>query len=85
MQVTVTKLQAEMLKKIATSEFTRLNGAEPKNAEDTLTWASDVIETSQDKGVFTSLLNAGLAIHHGDGRDAVVKLSDSGFKVYKLL
>ena len=74
--MTLTPLQAAMLKKIATDELTSVNGAEPESVEETETWAEMIIETAQDKGVFTSLLNAGLAIHGGKGRDAVVSLTD---------
>ena len=31
-----------------------------QSIEETETWANGIIETAQDKGVFTSLLNAGL-------------------------
>lgn len=49
-----------MLKKIATDEMTCVNGAEPESIEEFETWADGIIEIAQDKGVFTSLLNAGL-------------------------
>ena len=37
-----------------------LNGGEPDNAEETTTWANSVLDTPEDKGVFTSMLNVGL-------------------------
>ena len=83
----VTPLQAAMLKKIALNDFTKVNGAEPEtNADIDWVWANTVIEDAQDKGVFTSLLNAGLVQHCGNkGRDACVTLTQAGFDAYKNL
>lgn len=83
----VTPLQAAMIKLIARNEFTKLNGGEPeKHGDIGWVWASSVIEDAQDKGVFTSLVNAGLAEHCGNkGRDACVTLTVAGFKAYKNL
>lgn len=78
-----TKLMLDMLKKIARNELTCVNGAEPENIRETETWADCIIETDQDKGVFTSLLNANLATHGGKGRDAVVALTEEGLAVYR--
>lgn len=80
-----TKLQAAMLQKIARSEFTMVNGAEPEVLLDiNWIWADCIIEDAQDKGVFTSLLNAGLVEHTGGPkRDAGVTLTNAGFKAYK--
>ena len=66
----LTPLQAAMLKKIATDEMTCVNGAEPESIEQTETWDDGIIETAQDKGVFTSLLNARLVSRIGKGRDS---------------
>ena len=46
-------------------------------------WADCIIEDATDKGVFTSLLNAGMVEHGGKGRDAAVNLTDAGFAEYK--
>jgi hypothetical protein len=85
----VTELQAAMIKKIARDEMTCLNGGEPSNVAETETWANGVIETPQDKGVFTSLLNAGLVWHQKEidhGQDAsFLGLTEAGFTVYKSL
>lgn len=81
----VTELEAKMIKAIAEDEFTPLNGVRPTRVNDATTWADCVINTPADKGVFTSLLKKNLAIHHGTGRDAVVSLTDDGFKVYQAL
>lgn len=81
----MTPLQAAMLKRIATDELTELNGAEPENASQAVTWANCVIEDAEDKGVVTSLINAGLVYHEGKKRDALVGLTEEGFKAYKNL
>lgn len=77
-----TELQKKMIVEIAESDYTEVNGARPECPEHTLTWANVVIYDAQDKGVFTSLVNAGLAAHSGSGRDAVVCLTDEGFALY---
>ena len=83
----MTNLQAAMLRKIARSEFTTVNGAEPAALEDVdWVWANVIVEDAEDKGVFTSLVNAGLAEHSGHkGRDAAVTLTEAGFAAYKSL
>jgi hypothetical protein len=50
-----------------------------------LTWQEMIIETAQDKGVFTSLLNSGLVWSNGRGKEAACGLTDSGFAAYKAL
>ena len=82
-----TALQAQMLKTIARNEFTAVNGREPESVDDIYwVWANCVIETAEDKGVFASLVNAGLAEHDGrKGRDACVTLKQAGFEAYKSL
>jgi hypothetical protein len=82
----VTTLQAEMLKNIALDECNPLNGGRPEIADDAHTWASNIIRTAQDKGVFTSLQNANLAWHNGcEGMDAVVYLTEKGFAAFQAL
>lgn len=78
-----TKLQDAMLKKIATDELTPVNGIEPQTRFEAETFADCIIEDAEDKGVFTSLLNAGLVWHAGKGKDAIVGLTDAGFAAYK--
>lgn len=78
-----TPLQQAMIRKIARNEFTPVNGAIPENAANTETWANVIIESAEDKGVFTSLKNAGLVWHSGEnGRDAGVGLTEKGFQVF---
>jgi hypothetical protein len=81
----MTPLQKQMLRSIARSDFTIVNGCEPVALEEvSWVWANTVIETPEDKGVFTSLLNAGLVEHNGlKGRDACITLTAAGFAAYK--
>lgn len=82
----VTPLQARMLVKIARNEMTEINGSEPRNSDEIDVWANCVIETAQDKGTFTSLLNAGLVWHNCPTRlqsDSGCGLTEKGFEVYK--
>jgi N12 class adenine-specific DNA methylase len=84
-EIPATPLQQAMLFKIARSEHTSINGAMPRNAGETETWADTIIETPQDKGVFTSLQNAGLVWHSGEKEDAGVGLTDTGFALYQAI
>jgi hypothetical protein len=88
----VTPLEALMLQKIARNEYTQLNGAEPETTDDTCTYADVIMETPQDKGVFTSLLKKGLVLHWDyrtpqdrSARENLCRLSDIGFVAYKKL
>lgn len=81
----VTALQARMLTRIARDELTELNGDEPETAAQASTYADRVIEDAEDKGTFTSLLNAELVWHAGKKRDAIVGLTEAGFAAYKAL
>ena len=80
----VTALQEQMLAKIILNDFTPLNGNEPEDySEVEPTWADMVIDTQQDKGTFTSLVNAGMAFHEGKGRDAIIGVTQKGYDAYK--
>lgn len=81
----VTKNQAEMINSIAFSEYTLVNGAHPQHPDDiNWVWAGCVIESAEDKGTFTSLVNAGLARHNGhSGKDACVTLTEDGFLAFQ--
>lgn len=81
----ITKLEAEMLSKIARSDFAVANGGEPETLDDIgEVWADVIIETPRDKGVFTSLQGKGLAAHSGGPkREAGVWLTQAGFEAYK--
>lgn len=82
MTVQTTPLQQALIVKIAESEFTEVNGRTPTSLDEIgYVWADTIIEDAQDKGVFTSLLNAGLVEHSG-GKDAGVTLTEEGFKVF---
>ena len=83
----MTPKQAAMIRKIARNDFTPVNGSEPESLSDIdWVWADTVIEDAEDKGAFTSLVNAGLAEHNGHkGRDSCVTLTQAGFDAYKAL
>ena len=78
-----TQLQTKMIVAIAEDLHTPLNGDVPECKEDAHTYAEMIIETAQDKGVFTSLLNAGMVWHVADGRDSICGLTDAGFAEYQ--
>ena len=80
-----TKGQFEMLRNIARSEYQPRNGAEPETFDDLdWIWAEMIIETAEDKGTFTSLVNAGLAEHNGaEDDEACVRLTEAGLDAYK--
>ena len=79
-----TKLQAELLIKIAESEYTPVNGAVPETKEDAgYVWADTIIESKSDGGVFSTLLQAGLVWYQDEGDDSVCGLTDAGFAEYK--
>ena len=75
--------QINFLNKIARDEMTVLNGAAPESAADTLTWTDGIIETAEDKGTATSLINAGLIGINGNGREGTIFLTDEGFAVWQ--
>ena len=81
----MTELQKQMLKKIARSEYSAVNGSEPDSLDDIgQVWADTIIEDAQDKGVFTSLLKEDFVFHTGTGdKDAGVGLTTAGFAAYK--
>jgi len=84
-QPNVTELEAAMLRKIARSEYTTLNGGEPTNADETSTWADCIVDSNADKGVLSSLIQKELVNHYPDGKDSTCQLSELGFKIYKAL
>jgi hypothetical protein len=79
----MTELQAAMIAKIARSEYTPVNGAEPTSRQDTETYQEMIIESNIDKGVFTTLLTAGMVWSTGRGTDAICGLTDTGFAAYQ--
>lgn len=52
-------------------------------AQESRTWTSDIVKTSQDKGVLTSLINAGYVYHQHDGQDSTVELTEKGLDILK--
>jgi hypothetical protein len=85
----MTDLQNAMLKEIARSDYTAVNGKEPECVDDIgEVWVNVVIRTAEDKGVFTSLINAGLAVHLPDPEhraDSTLSLTQAGFDAYKAI
>jgi hypothetical protein len=81
----MTPNQFEMLMSIALDEFQPTNGRPPAMFEDTdWVWADNVIMSAEDRGTFTSLVNAGLAEHnHLVGRESCVRMTEAGFNAYK--
>ena len=75
----MTDLQTAMIIKIARDEYNAINGAMPTCKEETNTWQEMIIESQQDKGTFTSLMNAGLVWSNGRGKDAACGLTEAGF------
>lgn len=77
-----TAKQLQMLTAIAEDELSPLNGATPDCADDATTWTNMVVYDAEDKGVFTSCMNAGLVWHSGLGRDSQCGLTDKGYAEY---
>lgn len=84
MATSITPLQAEMIKAIARSEFTQINGREPDSPNETETWTDEIVNTAQEKGVWASLFNAGLITGMG-GAGGFTRLTQKGFDAYKSL
>lgn len=79
-----TKLQAELLIKIAESEFTVVNGAVPETLDDVgAVWADIILDSKSEGGVFSTLLQAGLVWYQDEGRDSVCGLTETGFAEYQ--
>ena len=84
-----TALQTAMIVNIATSENTQFNGnVEPfldgtAHAVQSATWTSVIVQSAQDKGVLTSLINADLVRHFDAGADSKVELTESGLEVLR--
>ena len=83
----LTNLEVAMIKEIAYSDYTSLNGATPKCLNDIgWVWANCVIYSNADKGVFSSLVKKGLAVHSGNsGEDACVTLTEAGFQAFQTI
>lgn len=79
----MTDLQIKMMNKLAHSEYTSVNGAKPESADETTTWAFDVIESKADGGVFTSLQKLGYVWFQKDTDEDMAGMTDEGFAVWK--
>lgn len=81
----ITQLEKQMIRNIARSEYTPINGDIPQNYHETETWTNVVVVTNEDKGVLSSLIKKGLVAHQDEGRDSIIWLTQEGFEEYKKL
>ena len=81
----MTTLQKKMIIKIAENEMAPGNGSKPKTFEETGdVWTDCVVEDAEDKGVATSLVNAGMVemTCYKNKRDNTICLTKAGFFEY---
>ena len=81
-------LQMAMLSNVVESEYTAWFGnahglIEEADSYSSAVWTSVIVQNAQDKGVLTSLINAGLMWHEHTGDDSLVGLTDAGFDVMR--
>ena len=83
----VKAIHAQILRNIARSEYTNVNGAEPSSLKDIdYVWMNCVVDTAKEKDAIAELMKAGLVTKDkGVGADACVSLSREGFYAYKAL
>jgi hypothetical protein len=84
----MTDLQNKMLTKIALNDMTSVNGRRPETLGDVGdVWADCVIENAEDKGTFTSLLNAEMVniFTYKNKRDNTVTLTQAGLDAFLAL
>jgi hypothetical protein len=82
MQVFVTDLQAAMIKKIASDPEWKLNGVDGN------TFATNVLKSPLDHGVFLGLQLLGLVWNHGDLKNdqyAFIGFTEKGLEILKTL
>ena len=75
------KQQEAMLTKIALNKHSVCKGNEPETASDTFTPISYVIESPEDRAIFTSLLRFGWVVELKD----IVGLTELGFETFEEL
>jgi len=81
----ITLLERQMILNIAHSQYNPVNGYNPASASDTVTYAFDVVNTPEDKGVISSLIKKGLVNFYKDPYDKddnTVCLTEAGYAVY---
>ena len=76
-----------MIKNIAESQWTEVNGNTPDNSDETTGWyyTEDLdtnMDTNQVRGVVTSLVKKGLVGVQEDEDDNQIWLTDLGFEIY---
>jgi hypothetical protein len=84
----VTELQYAMLCKIIEDDYTSSNGntviALEEGSNECLTYVNQIIESAQDRGTATSLINAGLVKRHNAGTaDDCIWLTDEAIELMK--
>ncbi len=83
----VTELQYKMLCKIIEDEYTPSNGntiVALEEDDEAYTYAFQIIQTAQDRGTATSLMNAGLIGRHSTGTDDdLIWLTQEGIELMK--
>jgi len=84
-KINVTNLEASMIVKIAHSDYNPANGRDPKGSYDTETYTNAVVETQEDKGVFSSLVKKEMVystVIKSGSDDNTCMLSEAGFQMY---
>ena len=86
----VTELQYAMLCKIIEDDYTSSNGnaveALKEGSYGCYTYVNQIIESSQDRGTATSLINAGLVKRHNAGtREDCIWLTDDAVELMREL
>lgn len=81
---TITTLEYALLNKMAHDEHQPDNGATPECFDDTSAiWAVSIVRTSEDKGVFSSLLKKGLVGHMIDEDGNQCWMTREGFNAWQ--
>jgi hypothetical protein len=81
----MTDLQNKMLIEIAHSDYSPTNSVPPKDFSETgEIWLNCVVNTPKEKGVLTSLINAGMVVTFvgASKQDNTVSLTEAGFAAY---
>jgi hypothetical protein len=86
----VTELQYKMLSKIIEDDYTSSNGNALEALEEgsygCYTYVNQIIESSQDRGTATSLMNAKLVDRHNAGtREDCIWLTNAGVELMREL
>lgn len=85
-EFTLKKIHFTVLRNIALSDYTALNGAEPSSTKDIgMVWANVVADGAKEHRAMHELIKAGYVVHDGGkGAEACVTLTQAGLAQYKL-